>query len=1076
MKIQLDKKQLELLASNIEVYRRGFALYNENKVGELSFGEKNNFSVIQAQTIGAHNAYKVSAVFDTAGLLRKFTCDCAAFGVWRGACKHIIALLFFVIERGQAQVISARRERSSAELLNLFEQQAFTEINENIQHTSQANPVILEPTLAYSGGECRLSFRIGKSRMYMLKNIPQFLDAVTNQTTITYGRDFAFNHSISAFDRLSAELLNLVRNEHQPFEKINREYIYYPRHGVTNNPSYLTLSPHGLDKFFSLYAGKTIKAEFAEGKRLHLTDEQLPVMFNISQHNNGVTLEFNSVFLHLFSGESHRYAAYKDKLYQITPAVCNTLSPIKQTLIKLGERRIHFSEKELPRVFAFVLPKLIQYGLALVSADIEHNLSAETYTKKIYLDADKHTIICRAVLVKDSLETDILHSEKLTSPLFMLEVYKYKAALTSFGFAEQSGRYILTGNDNIFDFLHMGLATLRAENEVFVTDAFKSVSVKPKRQTSVGLKLSGGLLEIEIDSDYPPNELVAILESYRTKKRFHRLKNGAFVDLTQPDTTLDAAAELTDGLNLTDKDFADGLAKIPKFRALYANTVIGDYTDLRFTIDDSLKKLANDFENGIAANFPIPESLTNTLREYQKEGYNWLQILSHYGFGGILADEMGLGKTLQAIALILAHKETEQKEKIQSIVIAPTSLIYNWEKEIHKFAPQLKPLVIAGNADKRKELLESSVGYDVLITTYDMLKRDIKNYSETKFKFVIADEAQNIKNPATQNARAVKNLLGDIRFALTGTPIENALSELWSIFDFIMPSYLYNSTKFSKTFEAPIVKNSDQQAAERLRRHIRPFILRRLKSEVLTELPQKIETTLYAEMLPEQKKMYTAYFLKAKGELDDIMSSGTFNTKRIDILSKLTRLRQICCHPAVFAEDYKGGSGKLDLTVNSIEDFIATGHRLLIFSQFTSMLAILRERLTKMNIPYFYLDGATDSKARLDMVDKFNNGENDIFLISLKAGGSGLNLTGADVVLHYDPWWNPAVMDQASDRAHRIGQTKTVQVFNIVAKDSIEEKIIQLQERKKDLVGSVITEGAEFINRMSAEEINELFM
>jgi len=381
---------------------------------------------------------------------------------------------------------------------------------------------------------------------------------------------------------------------------------------------------------------------------------------------------------------------------------------------------------------------------------------------------------------------------------------------------------------------------------------------------------------------------------------------------------------------------------------------------------------------------------------------------------------MGLGKTLQVITVLLAEKGITN---YPSIVVAPTSLIYNWEKEIHKFAPQLNARVIAGTAGKRKELFAGE-NADVWITTYDMLKRDIELYTNINFKYIIADEAQNIKNPSTQNAKAIKLLMGEVRFALTGTPIENALSELWSIFDFVIPGYLYNATRFAKTYEAPILKDDDKDAATQLKRHIAPFILRRLKTDVLTELPPKIETTLYAEMLPEQKKMYTAYLLKAKGELDDIVNNGSFNNSRIDILSKLTRLRQICCHPAVFAEDYTGGSGKLNLTLTSIDNFLETGHRILIFSQFTSMLAIIRTRLEEQQIDYFYLDGATDSKERMNMAESFNDGEGKVFLISLKAGGSGLNLTGADVVLHYDPWWNPAVMDQASDRAHRIGQKK----------------------------------------------------
>jgi SNF2 family DNA or RNA helicase len=347
-----------------------------------------------------------------------------------------------------------------------------------------------------------------------------------------------------------------------------------------------------------------------------------------------------------------------------------------------------------------------------------------------------------------------------------------------------------------------------------------------------------------------------------------------------------------------------------------------------------------------------------------------------------------------------------------------------------------------------------------------MLKRDLEFYENMEFSYIIADEAQNIKNPDTQAAKSVKELKGRVRFALTGTPIENALTELWSIFDFIMPGYLYSAGKFSKLYETPIIKHNDTAAAAKLRNQIAPFVLRRIKKNVLKELPEKTETTLPAEMLPEQMKIYQANLLEAIGAFDGIKG----NT--IHILAQLTRLRQICCHPAMFLEDYEGGSGKLALTLEIIQMALDSGHRILLFSQFTKMLSIIKEALSA---EYFYLDGAVKSKERIEMTERFNSGERDLFLISLKAGGTGLNLTGADVVIHYDPWWNSSVMTQASDRAHRYGQEKPVQVYNIVAKDTIEEKILKLQEKKRDLIDSVISEGGSFINLLSEEELRKLF-
>jgi len=363
-----------------------------------------------------------------------------------------------------------------------------------------------------------------------------------------------------------------------------------------------------------------------------------------------------------------------------------------------------------------------------------------------------------------------------------------------------------------------------------------------------------------------------------------------------------------------------------------------------------------------------------------------------------------------------------------------------------------------------------------------MLKRDVEYYKELDFDYIIADEAQNIKNPTTQAAKSLKELKGRVRYALTGTPIENTLTELWSIFDFIMPGYLYSASKFSKLYEVPIVKYNDANAAAKLRKQISPFVLRRVKESVLKELPEKTETILQAEFLPEQKKIYQATLLETIGAFDDIIAQDAFADNRMRILAQLTRLRQICCHPSLYLEDYSGGSGKLDLAIETIQLALESGHRVLLFSQFTSMLELIKQTIdtSELVIPcgkrvqYFYLDGSVKSKERMEMTERFNYGEKELFLISLKAGGAGLNLTGADVVIHYDPWWNPSVMDQASDRAHRYGQKKAVQVFNIVAKDSIEEKIMTLQDKKRGLIDSVITEGGSFINLLSEEEVRKL--
>ncbi len=576
--------------------------------------------------------------------------------------------------------------------------------------------------------------------------------------------------------------------------------------------------------------------------------------------------------------------------------------------------------------------------------------------------------------------------------------------------------------------------------------------------------------------------------------------------------------------------------------------------------------------------FEIPEPFAAVLRGYQKTGYRWLKSLDAYGFGGILADEMGLGKTIQIIALLLDEK---RQGGGRTLIVCPASLVYNWENEIVRFAPELSVAAAAvrfapelsvaaaaGSQGEREQLFErlsaeKDGGTDVVITSYDLLKRDLAFYRSMDFRYQIIDEAQYIKNAATQASRAVKSISARARFALTGTPMENHLGELWSIFDFLMPGFLFTYQKFKKTFETPIVRDGSREALERLHRMIGPFLLRRLKKDVLKELPSKMETVLYSRMEGEQKRIYTASAAALKerllaGELEtgedrmqilaellrlrqiccdpslcfprykggsakletcmELLENGTRAGHRMQILAELLRLRQICCDPSLCFPRYKGGSAKLETCMELLENGTRAGHKILLFSQFTSMLDVIAGRLSKEKIRFYMLTGATPKGRRMQMVSDFHKKillfsqftsmldviagrlskekirfymltgatpkgrrmqmvsdfhKDDVmvFLISLKAGGTGLNLTAADVVIHYDPWWNAAAQDQATDRAHRMGQENQVTVFRLVTSHTVEENILKLQERKRDLADSVVTEGTGSFAGLTREDL-----
>jgi len=439
------------------------------------------------------------------------------------------------------------------------------------------------------------------------------------------------------------------------------------------------------------------------------------------------------------------------------------------------------------------------------------------------------------------------------------------------------------------------------------------------------------------------------------------------------------------------------------------------------------------------------------------------------------------GKTIQMLSVIVdySNKTKERGEnKRASIVVAPSSLTLNWQNEANKFASELKTLVIQGTLNERKSRINELENYDLVITSYDLLKRDIELYKnkDYQFRFIIADEAQYLKNSKTQNARAVKQIKADTKYALTGTPIENSLSELWSIFDFIMPGYLFNYRKFKNTYEVPIVKENDEKALKKLKMLIEPFILRRNKKEVLIELPEKTVTVLNNEMKEEQKNIYLNYLARAKKELAEEIELNGIENSHMQILAALTRLRQICCHPSLFINNYKDGSSKLDQCMEIVEEATNGGHKILLFSGYTSIFEYIEKELKLKNIKYLKLTGATKVNERLKLVDNFNeNSEIKVFLISLKAGGTGLNLTGADMVIHYDPWWNISTENQATDRAYRIGQKNNVQVYKLITKNSIEEKIYELQEKKAKLADNMLDTKTKFINKLSKDEIMRLF-
>ena len=597
-----------------------------------------------------------------------------------------------------------------------------------------------------------------------------------------------------------------------------------------------------------------------------------------------------------------------------------------------------------------------------------------------------------------------------------------------------------------------GLENLNKEtNDEYIDE---NITINPNITLDISQSRNGYMsmkLNIEgVDS----NEYRELFSSYKNNNRLYRMKNGAYLDLK--DNDLEQAFKLIDILNIYN-DFDN--MKIPNNKAIYLEKLIED-EDLSFVNGSKyVSNVIKKFDKVKSKNYEIPKDLNATLRDYQVSGFEFFKTLSNYQFGGILADEMGLGKTIQTIAFLLSNKDKK------SIVITPTALIYNWKNELEKFAPTLKVGLLHAAKSERGKILDNIDNYDVILTTYTTYKNDIDKYKNINFDYCIIDEAQNIKNPDAIITKAIKNVNAKVKFALTGTPIENNLMELWSIFDFIMPGYLYNKSKFKSIFV-----NNDKNIIE-LKNLIKPFILRRTKKEVITELPDKIEQKIIIDLEKEHKRAYKGYVNLITRKIKEN------NQDNITVFSYLTKLRQLCLSPELMVKNYQGKNSKLDVLINIIND--SSDEKILVFSQFTKVLEVIGKRLNEENITYSYLDGKTSAKDRVKLVEEFNTNNNKVFLISLKAGGTGLNLTSANIVVHFDPWWNPAIEDQASDRAHRIGQKNVVNVIKLIAKGTAEERVINLQETKKELIEDVINgnlDNSSTLKNLSKDDIIDLFM
>lgn len=782
----------------------------------------------------------------------------------------------------------------------------------------------------------------------------------------------------------------------------------------------IKLDPKLFDLIYTLYDKEIYVYNGYYSKPYEFVLDEFPIKINVYDNK----LKIEDISYDLIASTNYDYVIYKEKIY----VVKNHTLFIMLDYLKKNSSTIEFNKKSYNSFLVNVYPYVKDY---IFGVEYCYDLSIDTY-----LDYENNSL---KIKYQSDIDDDLLNVGK----------DNYLKLLNKFGFNDKND-YTLKDFDMMCEFITYHLPLLEAYGSVHISDNVSKIKSVKQGHLSFRLVRNGGVVDfIYDDSNYSADDVDKMILSYKEGKKYIELK-GKTIELNY-DELKDFVSILND-LDLDGVNFKN----IKLYEAYYLNTKYQKY----IKPSGELKTFYNDMVNYNLVDVKISDGIKNVLRDYQISGVKWLKVLSSYGFGGILADDMGLGKTLQIISLIDSVKENRP-----IIIVSPTSLIFNWGAEFKKFAPHIPYEIMYDRAREDVNVEDAVKNNKVLIISYEALRADISKYKDKKFHMMIIDEAQFIKNPDALKTIAVKSINADIKIALTGTPIENSLQDLWSIFDFVLPGYLGKKNHFLQEYDNYMQSSNTLYM---LNKRIQPFILRRLKTDVL-DLEEKIESVSYSIMSKEEKDLYHSYLMEAK---ENLKQDGYKMTK---VLSVLTRLRELACEPRLFLDNINIKNSKMDLLMEIVEEKISDGHKILLFSQFTSIFPFIEQRLKEKGISYLTFTGQTKSLDRAMYVEKFNQDNNiKIFLISLKAGGTGLNLTSADTVIHYDPWWNNAVMNQATDRCYRIGQTRVVHEIKLVAKDTIEERILELQDRKKNLFNSVISED-EIIKKITLDDLKGLF-
>ena len=1032
-----------------EEYTAGLALYRAGGVHAL---EEEGGMLRYVVDDNPRRVVRVAAGAKLSG-----RCSCDFFGNVHKPCRHLAAAMMQAMSSGAIEEVRRRRARENAGRL----------MNTIADALPMETPLEMEVTLQLIGNQpVRVALRVGQERMYVVKSMAQFLHALSHKETMAFGKGFVLEPEWMGFTGVNEKIIRILQDA---------AYICQLEGKLVQTgleAKWLPIDGRYMQRLMQLLMAKPFKISFGEEvvQVPCVFDAQAELLFGVTQ--SGRELEVRAQMprsMRPLDSEC-RYVFCEGDVLRL-PKEQRDIVRVMLEAGRDGQAAFRFDAAQSAQVISQLLPALERAGKVTIDGALAERIVRKDLSVKAYFDREERTVLSKLTFCYGDTQIDpfapvMAKAEEDERVLLLRDASGERAALdllAKAGFRMQRGRVVLSGQEPIYRFLTEGIYEMQKIAEVYCSDEFRRLTPRKPRFTGM-LRMQEGVLRLELsENGEPAPEVLAILQALRDNKKYFRLKDGSFLDLTDMEEWRELADAAAGAREEEDpqSETGRGLLEIQSFRAAYMMSLLQGGA-LPVEADASVRRFVADMEED---GEPCPEPIGSMLRPYQLRGFMWMQALDRLNMGGVLADDMGLGKTLQVISLLLWAKR-RCGENRPSIVVAPTSLVYNWMAEIQRFAPEMRVVASEGSQSARAQtiarLANKDCDIDVYLTSYPLIRRDIEKLQNIQFRFAILDEAQYIKNAMSVGAGAVKQLKAKTRFALTGTPMENHPGELWSIFDFVLPGYLLSFAQFMHRF-------GTGEESDVLRRRIRPFLLRRLKGDVLRELPEKNEIQLMADMTEEQRRVYQASLLRLRPQLD------TLGKNRIEVLAAITELRQICGHPSLVLPSYAASSGKMDLLLDILPGSLEAGHRTLIFSQFTRMLRILQRRLEAEGIECMYLDGETPPKRRIEMVDQFNAGKGQVFLISLKAGGSGLNLVGADTVIHFDPWWNPAAEDQATDRAHRIGQKNTVNVIRLITRGSIEEQVVELGARKRELFDQMITAGEAMPTQLSQEDIRALF-